>query len=271
METTILRFNDTNNSNPVEQKNLMPDYCSFDSQKSSLLATIAHDMCAPLQAASGFNSFLLQETIGTLNATQRDIIESISSCLLQLNRLVEDVICLDKLNSQKLEIDYALVDLNELVRETVSQFSGIAQVGNIELKIQYPIGQACYVLGTSARLQQCLQNLITNAIKFAPMESSITITLEQTTDCYRVIVRDEGPGISRGNLESIFCRHIHSNDSRYAGFGLGLNIAKDLIERHGGKIGVESQLGQGSAFWFSLPRIDFTAIDEEQAAWYFAA
>jgi signal transduction histidine kinase len=105
------------------------------------------------------------------------------------------------------------------------------------------------------RIDQVIVNLVNNAVKYAPDSKDIFITIEKEQDQVKIAVRDDGPGISEDKIPHLFDRYyrVHSTGYQGSGLGLGLYICAEIIKRHGGEIGVESELGKGSTFWFTLP------------------
>jgi two-component system sensor histidine kinase BaeS len=222
-----------------------------------LLETVAHELHTPLHTASGFLSFLLQGMAGPVTAIQRDMLVSLGSSLQQAQSLVEDLSCLAQLEQGELPLNLELVALQPIVRETLSQFELVAEAAGVKLVGFNLAGNDFFIMTAPNRVSQCLRNLISNALKFSSEGGAVRVSLEETAESYTVRVEDQGPGIRPEHLALIFERHFQIKDPstrHLGGYGLGLSITRDLIERLGGFVGVESSVGKGSCFFFSLPK-----------------
>lgn len=235
-------------------------------QAHDFTATVAHELRTPLHTAAGFLSFLLQDMAGPLTVMQRNMLASVATSLEQAQMLTEDLLCLAALEQGQLSLDLAPLDLRSVVQTELNQLRLMADAANVKLDGLNLTGDECKVKAARNRLGQCLRNLIVNAIKFSPIGGTVRVAIEQHSDAYIVSIEDNGPGISPENLDRIFERRFQAKEGvahHLAGYGLGLSITKDLVERQGGKLGVESQIGQGSRFWFSLPRTDGEGMKDE--------
>ncbi len=243
-----------------KQQQLTYLYQQVDVERNQLyqfIATIAHELRNPLNVAKGFNSFLLQGKAGALSFKQEDFVASVATSLEQIHMLTEDLLCYNQIKAGQLDLELELIELKELVTESIRQFSLVAEAAQLELNLVDLTGTACYVRGDAMRLRQCFYNLLNNAIKFSPAGRQITVTIELFEDSYRVGITDQGPGISSENLKSIFQRFYQVKDKQgnhRTGYGLGLSISAELVKRHNGQIGVESSVGKGSCFWITLPQ-----------------
>ncbi|MDB5080469.1 MAG: two-component hybrid sensor and regulator [Chloroflexi bacterium] len=227
-------------------------------QLNEFIASIAHEMNNPLQVASSFISYLLQERAGDISGTQHDYLTAATAGVKQAQVLLQDLLCDSQLGRLQLDVDLKPVDLRKVVRETFNQFSLLGQTSHTTLVGCNLEGPECMVLGAENRLQQILVNFLTNAFKFSPAGSQVIVELRQVEDNYRVEIIDQGPGIRLENQALIFERRFQVKDTAgiyRTGFGLGLSITRELVELQGGSSGVESEIGQGSRFWFSLPGI----------------
>ncbi len=121
----------------------------------------------------------------------------------------------------------------------------IITTGNLDLK----------VYADAEKIEQVIVNFVNNAVKYAPDSKDIHVSIDKVENMARVSVKDEGPGISADNLPHLFDRYyrVDSNGIRYSGLGLGLYISAEIIKKHEGQIGVDSKIGEGSAFWFTIP------------------
>ncbi|HEX2915493.1 MAG TPA: HAMP domain-containing sensor histidine kinase [Chloroflexia bacterium] len=228
-------------------------------ESREFVATVAHEMRTPLNAAAGFLSFLLQDMAGPLSAMQRDIVASIATSVDQAQTLVEDLLCMAQMDRGELSLQPVRLDLKALIRETLSQFRVMAEAAQVRLEGRNLDGPEAFVIADRVRLGQCLRNLIGNALKFSPTGEVVYITLGRRKKEYFVVVEDKGPGIAPEFQETIFDRHFQIKDSaarHLNGYGLGLSITRQLLERQQGRVWVESTLGKGSRFYFSLPVVE---------------
>lgn len=232
-EETLIRL-----KNKAEESNRM---------KSSFLANMSHEIRTPLNAIVGFSELLIEVEDSEERDDYISIIKRNNQLLLQL---VSDILDLSKIESGSLEFNYSLVDMYKLIEQTVSAH-------NLEEKSKVPVVfedyiPDCYIYTDKNRVNQVLFNLINNAQKFTTV-GQITVGYqlhdEQSIHFY---VKDTGAGIEPDKLDKIFERFIKL-DSFKQGTGLGLSICRSIIEHLGGTIGVESELGKGSCFWFTLP------------------
>lgn len=161
---------------------------------------------------------------------------------------MEDLLNASQLNDGPLHLNKTEINLAELVGDCVYQLGS-----KYEIITEGP--SDLVVLADEGRIEQEISKFISNAIKYAPDSYQVLVTLKRLTDTVRVEVTDKGPGIAIEKMAYIFDRYyqIDSKGSKYSGLGLGLFICAEIIKRHDGKIGVDSQPGEGSTIWFSLP------------------
>jgi signal transduction histidine kinase len=227
-------------------------------QLTEFITSIAHEINNPLQVALSFITFLREKRGGQISETQQDYLNAATAGVKQAQALIQDLLCDAQLARLQLDVDLKPVDLRKVARETFEQFKLLASTSNVTLRGFNLEGPACMVLGAENRLQQCLINLLNNALKFSPKGGMLRLALILDEGTYLVMVADQGPGISPQNQELIFQRHYQVKDGSggyHAGYGLGLSITRELIELQGGTIGVVSEPGRGSCFWFRLPQI----------------
>jgi signal transduction histidine kinase len=171
-----------------------------------------------------------------------------------LIRLINDILDIRRLEAGKLELKLAGVEAGKLVKSTAEAIAGMASEAGIEIDTQIIDGLT--IVCDRDRISQVLTNLIANAIKFSETGSHVSIRLEKKAGNWlRFSVVDEGPGIAEDQMHKLFGKfqQLNSTDGRpKGGSGLGLAITKAIIEEHGGKIGVDTEVGHGSTFWFEL-------------------
>ena len=239
-----------------------------DRLKSVFLANMSHEIRTPMNAILGFSNLLLKENIPDENKKEfaRLIIENGNDLL----NLINDIIDISRIEAEQLKINITKCNLTELVKDIYLYYSDLIIHGKkhkpeVDLKLVYrQKGEDTYVLTDPHRLRQILSNLINNAIKFT-YEGKIEFGFKNyNNNKIKFFVRDTGIGIAKDKLNSIFERFKQVEDpytKKYNGSGLGLSIAKQLVELLGGDIWVESKEGAGSAFYFTIPS-EYESIEE---------
>jgi len=227
----------------------------LDALKSSFISTVSHELRTPLAAIMGYTEFLEEEIGGRLSPEQRTFVSQIGLGAKRLEVLVDDLLDFARLESGSLRMNCQDGDLARCVRDIVTSFLPLAQGKGIALHLEAP-GGALLLRMDALRISQVLANLLSNALKFTPPGGRVQVTLDARDDEARVDVVDSGIGIDHEHLPYLFERFYQVDPSTtrvHGGAGLGLPISKALIESHGGRIGVESRIGGGSTFWFTLP------------------
>jgi len=221
-------------------------------QQSDLLADVVHELRTPLTSIVGYSKILLT-TEELEPALQRRFLETIHREAKRLNTMINDFLDLVRLESGRVGIVKGPVSLRHLIQETVALLRPQAEARRISINIVMPPDLPT-LMADEARLKQVLINLLNNAIKYNRDEGLIEIKVERGEKEVRVSVRDTGRGIAPHDLPRIFDKFYRGSDEVSSlGTGLGLSIAKQIVEAHGGTISVESELGKGSTFTFTLP------------------
>lgn len=226
---------------------------------SEFNSMVSHELRTPLtsiRAALGLIEGGHTEPIG---ASTMDLIQIARAECDRLVRLINDLLDIKKMESDKIELKHERLRAADIVSDVVSTLRGIAQEASIKL-VAAPIDELVFA-GDRDRIIQVLTNLVSNAVKFSPQNSKVLIRAEPSGDAGKVtfFVSDEGPGIPEPARDKLFTafHQIDSSDSRAkGGTGLGLAISKRIVEKHGGTIGFESLESGGSTFWFELPSAD---------------
>lgn len=226
--------------------------------KSAFLANMSHDMRTPLNAILGFSKIIAEES--KENNAQKEYLGIIESSGKQLLTIINDLIDITKIEANQLQTRKEEVCINEVILELYLQTKTLNQNNNIQIKYMLGLSDEDSVVYTdNTRLRQVLNNLIGNALKFTE-KGTITIGYQESGDFIEFFVEDSGKGIAKDDQQIIFERYKQlgtSSEVSKRGFGLGLAITKSLIELLGGKIRVESELGKGTRFVFTIPFYSF--------------
>lgn len=218
--------------------------------RDQILAIVSHDLRNPIGAISTLARFQL-DVIGT-NDPLRGAFETIHRSATRANRLIEDLLDVSRIEAGRLTIAPGSEPPAQIANEAVELLRGIAAERGIALTLQAQASLPS-VRADRMRVLQVLDNLLGNALKFTQTGGTITVTVTHDGDAVRFAVRDTGAGIAADQLPHVFDRFWQATQGSRSGAGLGLAIAKGIVEAHGGVIGVESQPGTGSMFWFTLP------------------
>jgi signal transduction histidine kinase len=222
--------------------------------KSEFLANMSHELRTPLNAILGFSQLLQQGLYGELNAKQEEYVEDIRSSGNHLLALINDVLDLSKVEAGQIELEVAAFSLREAVEQAVVMVRERASNNGVSVSVQVD-PEVPLVSGDERRIRQVLFNLLSNAVKFTPAEGRVDVSAARVGDEIEVAVSDTGPGIAPEDRRRIF-EEFQQTDlgaKQHEGTGLGLALSKQLVELHGGRIWVESEVGAGSRFVFALP------------------
>jgi signal transduction histidine kinase len=218
--------------------------------REEFLAIVSHDLRNPLNHISMAAQNLLEEPNEV-----RALASSISRSAGEMLRLIQDLLDIERIAVGKLTLHYEEHDINEIISEAVEEFQGDAASKEITLSAKSE--EMCgHVVCDRSRVMQVLSNLIGNAIKFTPAKGQICVSCAEggaDDKEVQVSVSDTGAGIAPEKIKTIFERFSQINSQDRRGIGLGLYIAKMMVEEHPGRIWVESKLGAGSTFYFTLP------------------
>jgi signal transduction histidine kinase/DNA-binding response OmpR family regulator len=232
--------------------------------KDQFLSTMSHELRTPLNAVLGFSDLLGEDRYGSLNEKQRRYVNHISTGGKHLLRLINDILDLSKIEAGRLQLTLETVRVETCFSEACDTLQPLVSKKNHVL-VKHP-AQGLSVRADGTRLKQILMNLIGNAVKFTPEGGKIELAAKRVGDLVRLEVRDSGPGIPPEEQKRIFeaFYRLTQNAKAAEGSGLGLAITQRLVELHGGQLGLDSQIGAGSCFYFTLPFVQSVEPRTEQ-------
>jgi signal transduction histidine kinase len=222
--------------------------------KSEFLANMSHELRTPLNAIIGFSQVLRERLFGEINEKQEEYLDDILSSAHHLLSLINDVLDLSKVEAGQVELDVAPFSLRETLERGVVMVRERAARNGVRLSLE-GAPDVDVVKGDERRIRQVVFNLLSNAVKFTPSGGSVEVSSERVGPEVQVTVADTGPGIAPGDHTRIFeeFQQTETGRAEREGTGLGLALSKRLVELHGGRIWLDSELGRGSRFVFTLP------------------
>jgi signal transduction histidine kinase len=225
----------------------------LDEMKQSFISMVSHELRTPLTSIVGYLEILREGEGGELTEDQAHFLEVMDRNATRLQKLVDDILTISRADSDRLKLDLGPVDVAQLVRRAVESAGPVARDKGLELAAR-PEDELPEVSGDRRLLAQLLDNLVSNAVKYTPGGGSVTVGAARDGEGVAVEVVDTGTGIPEDEIPRLFDRFFRASTAGDApGTGLGLPIAKAIVEAHGGAMGVESEVGVGSTFRFVLP------------------
>ncbi len=260
IEERTAELADANRS--LEQHNV--ELARVSRMKSDFLAGMSHELRTPLNSITGFSELLAEERAGLLNDKQRKFVTHVRTASQHLLELINDVLDLSKIEAGRADLRQEVFLVATAVEEVLSTAHPLAAAKGIDAGNR--VDANLTVFADSVRFKQILLNLVSNAIKFTPEQGKVWVEADVHGGFVGVSVCDNGIGIASVDKETIFQEfyqvRITGKTEKEEGTGLGLAIAKRLVEQHGGSIRVESELGMGSRFTFSLPSENPAVVKE---------
>lgn len=228
---------------------------AIDKQKDTFISMAAHELRAPMTAIKGYVSMVMEGDTGDIPEKARGFLADASNITDRLVRLVNNMLNVSRIEEGRMVYQEEVENLSQVARAVFGQFAPEAQRKGLEYKLEIPNEMKDRVQVDPDRIQEVIGNFLSNAIKYTDKGSVIVKLSQPSSNVVRCEVVDTGPGISKEEQQKLFQKfhRVESNVGKTTGTGLGLYISRLLVEKFNGKIGVESESGKGSIFWFELP------------------
>jgi len=257
--TKLTRLEEELKDSYIKLENAFEELKENDELKSEFISTASHELRTPLTVVSSYTEMFEEELLGELTDMQKEKIQIIHAQIDQMIRLVEDMLDALRLESKKSKIQKGFVKIDDIAANVIADLSRLAGLKEHTISLQVN-GKIPEVMGDERRIKQVFNNLLTNAIRYTDPRGHIAVEIEDEFQQVRVSIEDNGLGISKKDQKRIFDKFFAGGGgtlTRESGrMGLGLAIAKGIVEAHQGRIWVESELGKGSTFFFTLPKYD---------------
>jgi signal transduction histidine kinase len=232
-------------------------------QKSQFFAHFSHELRTPLNSILGFSEMLRTQMCGALNERQQRYVRHVHDSGTRLLGLINDILDLAKVEAGKLSLQVQAMPLPSAIEQALAVMQPQATGKHVRLTHAVPEGLEM-VQADPARVHQILLNLLSNAVKFTPEGGTVTVSARTLDGTVEVSVQDTGVGIAPDDQDRLFQDFEQVAGGRHQGTGLGLSLTRRLVELHGGTVGLESALGAGSRFWFTLPAAAGTATEAQR-------
>ncbi len=224
--------------------------------KSEFISVVSHELRTPLAIIKEAVNLMYDEISGPLNEKQKEILAKTSNNIKRLNRIIEELLDISRIERGTLKLHFSLINFKDLLNDSSEFFRNSAAEKEIELKYTMPKKEV-NIFVDADRINQVISNLISNAVKFTEKNGNIEVELRILENKIRVGVMDTGIGIGTEDMHRLFDKFVQvakGGEVGRKGVGLGLAIAKELVEKHDGEIWAESKLGAGTRIYFTLPR-----------------
>lgn len=243
---------------------------AVDRMKTEFMSVVSHELRTPLTAIKGYVDLMVSGQTGPLGELQHEFLTIVQSNTSRLNALINDMLDISRIESGRVEVQRAVVDYGKIVRETMQTLAQQAESKSIELSAPLPDALPP-VSGDADRIAQVLVNLLSNALKYTPPGGQVQVSVEPADTFVTTCVADNGIGIGPEDQQRLFQKFFRADNSttrEAGGTGLGLAITKAILEKLRGSIWVESEAGQGTRFFFTLPTAaaaDALAVSDNEA------
>jgi len=225
----------------------------LDRIKSDFVSNVAHEFRTPLMIIKGNVDLVNKGGLGNVAPAQKEMLDGAINIVNRLSRLVNDLLDISKIESGKMELKKEPVEINSIIEENLAIFDKI--IKDKKFKLQKDLAKDLPKIDVDKdKVTQVFVNLLSNAIKYSPEAGAITVKTVNLEKEIMVEVSDTGEGVALDNLDKIFDKFTRVTAEKKEGTGLGLPIAKDIVNLHKGRIWVKSELGKGSQFYFTLPK-----------------
>jgi signal transduction histidine kinase len=260
---TILRNKDLQVNGIIVLLKNITELKQFEKMRSDFIDTISHEFKTPLTSIMMGVGLIMDKNVGTLNEKQTNLLTSINEDVERLNNLVSNLLKLSKVQSDKAIFDLKPCHIEDIVKKSIDNFKEQTKAKEVNIRCNIETNLP-NVLIDGEKITWVINNLISNSIKHTKPSDIITVGACQKTDCIHVYVSDNGEGIPAEFLEKVFDRFVQVKgyEPESLNTGLGLSIAKEIVEAHGGTIWCESKLNVGSTFTFTIPVVD-TLVEGE--------
>ena len=227
----------------------------LDDMRKEFVANVSHELRTPLTTVKSYAETLLDGALDD-RETAEEFLGIINNEADRMSFLVRDLLQLSRFDNNQIELSLSRINVDSFISENIKA-SRILADNKKQSLIFIPMGKEVYINADRGRITQVINNVITNAIKYSPEGSTVKVWAEDSEDMVKIFVEDNGIGISKNDLPRIFERFYRVDKARsraMGGTGLGLAIAKEIMERHGGSISVESELLQGTKMTLCFPK-----------------
>jgi PAS domain S-box-containing protein len=230
----------------------------LDLMKDEFVALVSHELRTPLTTIKGYTELILDGTAGELNDEQRLMLAAVDRSSERLFRVINDLLFVAQVNAGKLNVAIEDVELADVARDSIEDAR--ARAAAAEVTLEFKFDRTPTVKADPVRLGQVFDNLISNAIKFTPPGGRVGLTISMVGDEAIVVVTDSGMGMTPEDQQRLFTRFFRTKAAaKIPGTGLGLSITKAIVDAHHGSISVESKVGTGTSFTFTMPTADLAA------------
>jgi signal transduction histidine kinase len=227
----------------------------MDELRSNLVATVAHEFRTPLTSIRMAIHLCAEEVVGPLTAKQADLLLTARDECERLQTIVDELLDASRMESGRLVLQRSVIPAEVVVEGAIDALRATAGAESVQLRGEVLPGLGAIYVDRD-QLNIVLSNLIANAIHHSPANGLVTVSAQRSEDVIEFEVRDQGPGLAAEHHEAVFEPHFQAPGGRPGAAGLGLTIAKRIVEEHGGEMGVRSKPGSGARFWFRLPVVE---------------